>query len=232
MIEGILRTRKHAYHLRFRFFVFVLILLIVFGMGIVKIHEKISSDADINSVDQNEGCTYEQGMMIMLASKAYINSGLTYSDKYYTGGYPPAHVGVCTDVVWHGLSAINVNFKELIDEDTEDEEDLYENVISYRDTGLDFRLVPVVNVYLRHHAVSLSTDPANLLAWQPGDIVVYENKHVAVVSCLRNMLGYPFVIQHGKDPAGDENRLINDSGLSITAHYRWPETIIMQGDKK
>ena len=46
--------------------------------------------------------------------------------------------------------------------------------------------------------------------------------HVAVVSCLRNLFGEPYIIQHGKDPAGDEDRINAIDGLDLTYHYRWP----------
>ncbi|NLD11479.1 DUF1287 domain-containing protein [Aminicella lysinilytica] len=197
--------------------------LLVLSMGLFWLHNMV---VDKYYGSKATGCSYEQGQLVMLGAKAYINSGLTYSDKYY-GGYPPAHVGVCTDVVWRGLKAINVTFKDLIDEDTKENFDEYEDIISYRDTGLDFRYVPVVKRYLERNAVSLSTDPGNILAWQPGDIVVYGNDHVAVVSSLTNLFGYPYVIQHGKDPAGDEDRLFGSDKLKISAHFRWNQTIIM-----
>ena len=130
-------------------------------------------------------------------------------------------------MLWRGLKAINVDFRDVINEDIDDNYKDYDDLISYKDRDLDFRVVGVVRRYMERHAESLTTNPSNLLAWQPGDIVIYGNHHLAVVSCLRNLLGYPYIIQHGKDPAGDEDRLINDSGLVVTDHFRWSQTIIM-----
>lgn len=216
----------HRYKFKKRFFVILMIVAVLGGLGAYRFYNHLIGS---RSSVVDHGGNYEQGLEIMLGAKAYINSGLVYSDKYYSGGYPPAHIGVCTDVLWRGLSKINVTFKDLVDEDTKNNFAAYKDVISYRDTGLDFRSVPVVRRYLKMHAVSLTIDPSNLLAWQPGDIAVYGNNHVAIVSCLRNLQGYPYVIQHGKDPAGDEDRLINDD-MKLTDHFRWNQVVTMQGD--
>lgn len=63
-----------------------------------------------------------------------------------------------------------------------------------------------------------------MLAWQPGDLVTFESSHIAVVSNLRNIWGRPYIIQHGKDPAAEEDRLVASDGMEISGHYRWPVT--------
>ena len=87
----------------------------------------------------------------------------------------------------------------------------------------------VLNIFLRRNCVRVSKDITNPLVWQPGDFIVFQGKHIAVASAMRNVTGYPYIIQHGKDPAGDEDRLLNDDGLKMTGHFRWPETIKIGG---
>ena len=229
------KRKRRRYRLKPRFFVFLgilVLLVILLIMLIAKIFSGGATPFHHRNVGDAFGISYAKGTEIMIAAKGYINTdGLTYNDAYYSGGYPPEDVGVCTDVVWNGFRAIGVDFKGLIDHDTDSTFDAYDEVIAERDPSLDFRLVPVIRVWMDRHALKKTIDPSNLLAWQPGDIVIYDDEHVAIVSGLRNLLGYPYVIQHGHDPAGDENRLFNDSGLLLTDHYRLPAAITPGGSK-
>ncbi|OLR54792.1 hypothetical protein BHK98_01055 [Hornefia porci] len=229
MARGKRQKNRRRYRLKPRFYVIMAALLLILFLLLFRVitlmlplfvdqEEETAQAAD-------HGCTYQQGIRIMIGAKGYINTGLTYSDRYYSGGYPPAHIGVCTDVVWRGLTGLDVTLKDLVDQDVASNFQAYSQVIASADPSIDFRLVPVLRVYFDRHCVRLSDDPFNLLAWQPGDFVVYDDQHVAVVSAMRSFLGYPYIIQHGKDPAGDEDRLFNDSGLKLTGHYRWPKTI-------
>ena len=202
----------------------IVVVLFVFLISRFMVPRIIGRPASID-----HGCTYEQGMRIMVHAKGYINTDLTYDGSYFQGGYPPDDIGVCTDVVWKGMQGLDVNFKDEIDKDVESDFTPYSSVIAEMDPNIDFRLVPVLRVYYDRHAVSLTTDPSNLLDWQPGDLVVFEDEHIAVVSCLRNPLGYPYLIQHGRDPAADEDRLLVGNDLIITGHYRWPQTITIGG---
>ena len=164
----------------------------------------------------------EQGIKIMIAAKGYVYSGLTYDPSYFDTGYPPAGRGVCTDVIWHGLEGIDVVLKDLVDSDVASNFDAYSNVIEVADPSIDFRNVPVLETYLQRHAQSLSTDVRNILAWQPGDIVVFESSHIAIVSSIRNIFGEPYIIQHGHDPAAEEDRINAVDGMEISGHFRWP----------
>ena len=228
------KRKRRRYRLKPRFYVFVGILAILLIMIIMLIARlmlgSVASPFHHRHSDGASGISYTQGMEIMFAAKAYINTdGQTYDDAYYSGGYPPADVGVCTDVLWNGFRAIGVDFKGLIDHDTDVSFDAYDEVIPERDPSLEYRLVPVIRVWMDRHAIRKTIDPSNILAWQPGDIVIYDDEHVALVSGLRNLLGYPYVIQHGHDPAGDEDRLFSDNGLLLTGHYRLPAAITTGG---
>ena len=79
-----------------------------------------------------------------------------------------------------------------------------------------------MEVFFQRNAEVLTTDINNLLAWQPGDIVTFESSHVAIVSSIRNIWGRPYIIQHGKDPAAEEDRIYASDGMEISGHYRWP----------
>ena len=168
---------------------------------------------------------YLQGFSIMMAAKVYIsNENLRYDDSYFAGGYPPDDIGVCTDVVWKGLAGIDVSLKDLVDADIAENPQAYSQVVSVPDPNIDFRLVPVLEVFFQRNAQVLTTDPDAVLAWQPGDLVTFESSHIAVVSNLRNIWGRPYIIQHGKDPAAEEDRLVASDGMEISGHYRWPVT--------
>ena len=221
------QRKLDAFILKPRLFAILILIFVVLFMVLVS--RFAISQIKKSHVAPDHGCSYEQGMRIMIHAKGYINTDLTYDGSYFQGGYPPKEIGVCTDVVWNGLRGLDVDLKSRIDQDVDEHFPAYASVISQPDPNIDFRLVPVQRVFYDRNAVSLTTDPSNLLAWQPGDFVVFEDEHIAVVSCLRNALGYPYLIQHGRDPAGDEDRIINDNELKITGHYRWPQTILIGG---
>lgn len=231
-MANINRKKRRRYRFKPRFYVIIGVIVLVVMLVLLRILIAGFTGSERVYRDTTPVISFSQGTQIAIAAKGYINTdGLTYNDAYYSGGYPPKDVGVCTDVVWNGFDAIGVNFKALIDYDTDRHFDAYDEVIQSRDPSLDFRLVPVIRVWMDRHAARLTIDPSNILAWQPGDIVIYDDEHVALVSTLRNMLGYPYIIQHGHDPAGDEDRLYNDSGLVLTNHYRLPAAIVPGGNE-
>ena len=169
----------------------------------------------------------EQGFRIMMSARAYIsNDKLRYDDAYFAGGYPPDDIGVCTDVVWKGLNGAGISIKDLMDADISAHFSAYDDLISVADPNIDFRLVPQMERYLERRAISLDTDVDNYFAWQAGDIVTFESSHVAIVSSLRNVWGRPYIIQHGKDPAAEEDRIFASDGMKISGHFRMPEVIL------
>lgn len=216
-------TRKKRYRIKPRFFAILLILLCIvigaFGWLFLQhgVFNKNSGSEDALRAQ------YLQGWQMMMASKAYIsNPDLRYEDTYYAGGYPPEEIGVCTDVVWKGFKGAGINLKNLMDKDVKHNLPAYSSVISTPDPNIDFRLVPRLEVFFERNAEVLTTDVTDVLAWQPGDIVTFESSHVAIVSNLRNLWGMPYIIQHGKDPAAEEDRIFASDGMKISGHYRWP----------
>ncbi|MGF6375240.1 uncharacterized protein YijF (DUF1287 family) [Clostridiales Family XIII bacterium PM5-7] len=133
--------------------------------------------------ETNHSAQREQGYQIMFAARKYIlNPKLRYDPAYFSGGYPPDELGVCTDVVWKGFLGIDVSLKDLVDEDIERNQKAYANVLSVPDPNIDFRYVPTLERFFERKAEVLTTDVNNILAWQPGDIVTFESSHVAIVS--------------------------------------------------
>lgn len=204
---------KKKYRLKPRFFVIVACLIAVVGLAVLNWNPQAKAFYAQSVQNKN----------LMMAARAYIsNPNLRYEDQYYDGGYPPEDIGVCTDVVWKGFQGIGVTLKDMVDADIKANFEAYESAISAYDPNIDFRLVPVLEIFFRRQAETLTTDPFDLLAWQPGDLVVFESSHIAVVSDLTNIWGVPYIIQHGEDPAAEEDRLIAADGMEISGHFRWP----------
>ena len=215
--------RRKRYRIKPRFFLILSLLLCLLIGSTVFAFLRSDGKGEENGDSLRE--QYLQGFSIMMAAKVYIsNENLRYDDSYFAGGYPPDDIGVCTDVVWKGLAGIDVSLKDLVDADIAENPQAYSQVVSVPDPNIDFRLVPVLEVFFQRNAQVLTTDPDAVLAWQPGDLVTFESSHIAVVSNLRNIWGRPYIIQHGKDPAAEEDRLVASDGMEISGHYRWPVT--------
>lgn len=165
----------------------------------------------------------EQGEKIAMAARAYIsNENLRYDESYVAGGYPEENRGVCTDVVWSAFMKNGISLKYLVDKDIEMNPKAYAAVIRVPDPNIDFRRVEVLEVFFERNAQRLTTDLDAVWEWMPGDIVIFESSHIAIVSDFRNVWGRPYVIQHGKDPAAEEDRLWASDGMQVSGHYRWP----------
>jgi uncharacterized protein len=163
---------------------------------------------------------------IVNAARIEVQQRTKYESNYYAGGYPPDDEGVCTDVIWRGLFGIDVNLKDLIDEDIEKNTDLYPRVNGKPEPNIDFRRVPNQYVYFERFTQVLTTeliagDIENLRQWQPGDIVVFLDgfHHVAIVSDRRTKDGTPYII-HNNPPFAAEIKL-KSIKTPIAGHYRW-----------
>ncbi|MEG2018142.1 MAG: DUF1287 domain-containing protein, partial [Clostridium sp.] len=161
----------------------------------VNLRNKVQVPEDYPKVDKNNNGIPDP-IDVVRAARKEAKSKTKYRDAYYAGGYPPEGEGVCTDVIWRGLEGIDINLKNLIDEDIKNNKENYWRIDGKADQNIDFRRVPNQLVYFQQHAISLTTemipgDIENLTQWQPGDIIVmlkpYE--HVAIVSDKRNTKG-------------------------------------------
>ena len=189
------------------------------------IGKKVKVPQEYSKVDKNKNGIADP-LDIVKAAREEAHSRTKYKDAYYSGGYPPEGEGVCTDVIWRGLEGIDVNLKNLIDEDIKNNKSNYWRIDSKPDPNIDFRRVPNQLVYFQEHCMSLTTemnpnDIENLKQWQPGDIIItlkpYE--HVAIVSDKRNSKGVPYII-HNTPPYAVECPYIFD-GVQAVGHFRW-----------
>lgn len=211
--------KRKKYRIKPRFYVFLAILIMLIA-GIVMLGVSCAAEKEKR---EEAGLHALQGWKMAMSARAYIsNDQLRYDDAYFDGGYSDDSIGVCTDVVWNAFRGVNITLKQLVDGDIDRNFNAYKGVISVADQNINFRQVPVLEIFFERKAEVLTTDLDAVFAWMPGDIVTFESSHVAVVSGLRNIWGRPYIIQHGKDPAAEEDRLYALDGMKISGHFRWP----------
>lgn len=145
-----------------------------------------------------------------------------YVDKYYDDAFPPDNEGVCTDVIWRAFKNAGYNLREMVDYDITNHPEEYPK-IKEKDSNIDFRRVSTLKVYFNRHAIALTIDTKEVDKWQPGDIVIFENKHIGIISDRRNSNGVPFVI-HNNGQLNREEDFLNK--MKITAHYRFDASVV------
>lgn len=159
---------------------------------------------------------------ILQGAKKEIEDMPTYRSAYYEGGYPPREEGVCTDVIWRALKEAGYDFKSMMDEDIANNTDAYPRVNGFPDPNIDFRRVFNVQVFLKRHALSLSVSLDDPKEWQRGDIIVFSDSHIGILSDKRNKHGFPFLLHNGNQPVGEEDCLTREAFLKgISGHYRF-----------
>ena len=153
----------------------------------------------------------------------------TYDDGYYQGGYPPADRGACTDVVWRAFAEAGYDLKAMVDADIASHPADYANVSPSPDPNIDFRRTGVLDVFFSKYGQSLTTDTADVAAWQGGDIVVFEyTRHIGVVSDLRDKDGLPFIIHNMGQRQRENDYLTFRKHMSVTGHYRFDASQVPQ----
>lgn len=149
-----------------------------------------------------------------------------YRSAYYSGGFPPAYEGVCTDLIWRAFKDAGVDLKALIDADIRRNKSAYPRVKGKPDPNIDFRRVPNQTVFFRRHAKILGTtmtpgDKAVTDTWQPGDIVVFANPdHIAILSDKRNASGVPYLLHNQGPFATEGDDFMAWYACGIVAHFR------------
>lgn len=146
----------------------------------------------------------------------------TYISKYYADSYPPSNEGVCTDVIWRAFKQAGYSLRDMIDNDIMNHPEDYPH-IKNRDKNIDFRRVNNQKIFFNKYAISLTIDYKKIGKWQPGDIVVFEDKHIGIISDKRNKNGIPYVIHNGGQINREEDYLTRSK---ITGHYRFDATKI------
>lgn len=170
-----------------------------------------------SSVDYN-GNGIDDYTDILLGARQDAENKPRYDGAYHEGGYPPENAGVCTDVIWHAFANAGYSLKDMIDKDISENTELYPRVDKSPDPNIDFRRVPNLKVFFGKYAVSLTTDPNEIEAWQPGDIVIYGENHIAIVSDRRNKDGIPYIIHNAGQPVREENAL---DSREVSGHFRF-----------
>ncbi|MBE6778411.1 MAG: DUF1287 domain-containing protein [Ruminococcaceae bacterium] len=163
---------------------------------------------------------------ILLGARADAANHPTYDGSYYQGGYPPADIGVCTDVVWRAFRHAGYSLRDMVDRDVKARPEAYPG-IKKPDNNIDFRRVSNLRVFFETYAVSLTVDIDDVAAWQPGDIVIFEkDKHIGIISDKRNNDGQPYVIHNGGQLKREQDYLHRSV---VTGHYRFDASRVDEG---
>lgn len=175
-----------------------------------------------SSVDFNEN-GIDDYTDILLGAIADAQNHPQYDSRYWDTGYPPDNIGVCTDVIWRAFKNAGYCLRYMVDKDIRSRPEAYPN-IKTPDDKIDFRRVKNLNVFFDKYAVSLTVDPYDISAWQPGDIVVFnEFKHIGIVSDKRDKNGLPYIIHN----AGQANReeplssILRSKDTVLSKHWRF-----------
>jgi len=205
-----------------------IILLIVFLVGCYffmprKVYDAAHFGIEVvtSPVDYNHNSIDDYTDILLGAKEEALNHS-KYRSAYYAGGYPPKDEGVCTDVIWRALEKAGYLLKDLVDEDIQNNIDSYPRVDGKPDPNIDFRRVPNLQVYFKRHTISLTLNLKRIEEWQPGDIVIFGNNHIAIISDKRNKKGIPYIIHNANQPKREEDTLVKWNRHSkITGHYRF-----------
>lgn len=179
------------------------------GQNLEQVHSSVDADGD--GIDDQ--------LDILQGAKDYVAGRPKYGSNYYEGGYPTDNQGVCADVLAFALKAAGYDLRELVDKDIAAAPSAYG--ISEPDSNIDFRRVKNLQVYLKRHAKSLTTDLSQTGEWQGGDIITFA-KHIAIVSDKRNERGVPYVVHLSPTQTAYEEDFLEWS-TDIVGHYRWSE---------
>lgn len=156
---------------------------------------------------------------ILKGVRAYIATKPQYKSAYYAGGYPTDGYGVCTDVVAQGFLNAGYDLMELVSADIAAAPEAYD--ISTPDKNIDFRRVRNLRVFFERNATSLTTDVTDIDKWQGGDIIIFEDDHIGIISDKRNGNGVVFIIHHGSPWQAGYEQDILEGREDIVGHYRW-----------
>ncbi len=179
--------------------------------------EDFNIETIISSVDYNKNGIDDYTDLLLGARKDAENKP-KYDGAYQEGGYPPDHIGVCSDVVWRAFKNAGYNLRDMIDVDILARPEAYP-LIEKPDTNIDFRRVRNLRIFFEKYALSLTLDIEEIDQWQPGDIVIFGNdKHIGIVSDKRNKEGQTYIIHNGGQPKREEDYL--KRGV-VTGHYRF-----------
>lgn len=212
----------------------LIILIIVFTIGILMLMNQLNlvpkeyykaSDFKIKTIysdtdyDKDKIDDYTE---LVLGARKDAENNPKYISKYYDNAYPPDDEGVCTDVIWRAFKEAGYSLKDMVNNDVLIFKEDYPN-IKIVDENIDFRRVVNLQIFFSKYATSLTLDPKEITKWQPGDIVIFDNNHIGIISDRRNSEGITFVIHNNGQKEREEDYLTKGK---ITAHYRFDASII------
>lgn len=194
--------------------------------------------ADYKSPHDANGDGIDDQTQFVIGAKEFLAKNPQYkSSAYFQGGYPFPDAngvlyGVCTDVIAFAFKAAGYDLKALLDADVEKHPEWYPYVQQSFDKNMNFRRVRNQYCFFMHHAESLTLDPYDLEAWQPGDIVVTGDiaaakAHICLVSTRRAEDGVAYVLQLAStgQTLFEEDYLttcqFSENPKSIIAHFRY-----------
>ena len=126
-------------------------------------------------------------------------------------------------MIWRAFREAGYSLRYMVDRDIRQNTWRYPKIANKqesRDSKIDFRRVRNLRIFFDAYAVILTTDINDVAAWQPGDIVIFnENSHIGIVSDKRNANGQPLIIHNGGQPNREEDYL--PGAQKIAAHYRF-----------
>ena len=158
---------------------------------------------------------------ILLGARMDAEAHPTYDGRYWDTGYPPDDIGVCTDVIWRAFKNAGYNLRAMVDHDIAISNDTDYHIV-YPDSNIDFRRVSNLQVFFSKYALNLTLDIHEIHEWQPGDIVVFNGKHIGIISDKRNRDGEPYVIHNSGQPLREEDILRKRAEKDpVSGHFRW-----------
>lgn len=169
-----------------------------------------TSDADGDGIPDQQD--------ILQGALDYVATRPRYKSAYFVGGWPTDGTGVCTDVVAYGMRAAGFDLPTLVDNDKRAAPENYFGVPP--DKNIDYRRVPNLAVYFSRHASALTTDVNAIDQWQGGDIVIFGDDHIGIVSDRRNSAGVPYLIHHAHPMQRHYEEDVLDGYDNISGHYR------------
>jgi uncharacterized protein YijF (DUF1287 family) len=174
---------------------------------------------------------------IVLRVMKLLEEDIEYQYQFYADtGYPDDKYWISTDVVSVVLKDCGYDLMELVYDDMSKHIDAYPmNIKGSKnpDKKTDFRVVYFQQKFFQRNALELPTefdasDPANILQWQPGDIVYFtvdaENPGKNIAGMLSNHSspeGVPLVIMITKD-LGKITEINALAEMEVSGHYRYP----------
>lgn len=207
-------------------FVFAVVLFLALYFLILPVKTYSAEDFGIetihSSVDFNQNGV-DDYTDFLLGARADAENHPKYDGSYYEGGYPPDHIGVCTDVIWRAFKNAGYSLRDMVNQDILDRPEAYP-WIDEPDDNIDFRRVVNLRVFFDKYAVSLTLDTSQIAEWQPGDIIIFrDDAHIGIVSDKRNRNGRTFIIHNGGQSKREEDYL--KRGV-VTGHYRFDAALI------